>query len=74
MVSSRSSFHLTHVGPALRLFAKGVGEIDGEFVKVVLQRWLAEKFRIGAGDLVIVDNMNGKFTITRRATNDEPAG
>ena len=29
--------------------------------------------RDGAGSLVIVDNMDGKFTITPSAANDEPA-
>ena len=51
--------------------AKGIGEIDGEFLKVVIQPWLAEKLRIGAGSLVIVDNASGKFTITRSVANDE---
>lgn len=60
-------------GAVLAPLAKGIGEIDGEFLKVVVQRWLAEKLRIGAGGLVIVDNVNGKFTITRSAANDEPA-
>ena len=54
-------------GAVLAPFAKGIGEIDGEFLKVVIQPWLAETLRIGAGSLVIVDNMNGKFTITRSA-------
>jgi hypothetical protein len=52
-------------GDVLAPFAKGIGEIDGEFLKVVIQPWLTEKLRIGAGSLVIVDNANGKFTITR---------
>jgi len=51
--------------------AKGIGEIDGEFLKVVIRPWLAEKLRIAAGSLVIVDNANGKFTITRSPANDE---
>jgi hypothetical protein len=59
-------------GEVLAPFAKGIGEIDGEFLKVVIQPWLAEKLRIKAGSVVIVDNMNGKFTITRSAANDEP--
>ena len=57
-------------GAALAPFAKGIAEIHGDFLKVVIQPWLAEKLRIGAGSLVIVDNMNGKFTITRSAAND----
>lgn len=60
-------------GAALAPFAKGIGKIDGEFLKVVIQPWLAEQLRIGAGSLVIVDNVNGTFTITRSAANDEPA-
>jgi hypothetical protein len=59
-------------GAALAPFAKGIGEIEGPFLKVVIQPWLAEKLRIGVGSLVIVDNLNGKFTITRSAANDEP--
>lgn len=58
-------------GAALAPLAKGIGEIEGDFLKVVIQPWLAEKLRIGAGSLVIVDNANGKFTITRSAANDE---
>ena len=60
-------------GDVLAPLAKGIGEIDGDFLKVVIQPWLAEKLRIGAGSLVIVDNANGKFTITRSAANDEAA-
>jgi hypothetical protein len=59
-------------GAALAPFAKGIGEIDGEFLKVIIPPWLAEKLRIGAGSLVIVDNVNGNFTITRSAANDTP--
>ena len=60
-------------GAVLAPLARGIGEIDGEFLKVVIQPWLAEKLRIGAGSLVIVDNANGKFTITRSAANDDAA-
>lgn len=60
-------------GAVLAPLAKGIGEVDGEFLKVVIQPWLAEKLRIGAGSLVIVGNVNGKLTITRSAANDEPA-
>jgi len=58
-------------GAALAPLAKGIGDIDGEFLKVIIQPWLAEKLRIDAGSLVIVDNANGKFTITRSPVNDE---
>jgi hypothetical protein len=58
-------------GAVLAPLAKGIGEIDGEFLKVIIQPWLARELRIGAGSLVIVDNVNGKFTITRSAANDD---
>ena len=58
-------------GAVLAPLAKGIGEIDGEFLKVVIRRWLAEKLRIAAGSLVIVDNADGKFTLTRSPANDE---
>jgi hypothetical protein len=58
-------------GDQLAPLARGIGEIDGEFLDVVIQPWLAEKLRIEAGSLVFVDNKNGKFTITRSAANDE---
>jgi hypothetical protein len=58
-------------GARLAPLAKGIGTIEGEFLKIVIQPWLAEKLRIGAGSLVIVDNVNGKFTITRSAANDD---
>jgi hypothetical protein len=59
-------------GDASAPLARGIGAIEGQFLKVVIQPWLAEKLRIGAGSLVLVDNVNGKFTITRSAKNDLP--
>ena len=47
--------------------ARGIGVVEGEYLKVVIQPWLAEKLRIVAGSLVVVDNVNGEFTITRSA-------
>jgi hypothetical protein len=60
-------------GKELAPLARGIGEIQGEYLQVVIKPWLAEKLRIGAGSLVFVDNKNGKFTITRSAANDKPA-
>ena len=47
--------------------------LDGEYLVVIIPAWLAEKLNIAEGSLVIVDNANGKFTITRSAKNDERA-
>ncbi len=52
--------------------AQGIGEMDGEHLIVVIKPWLAEKLRIAAGSLVVVDNENGRFTITRSAATDKP--
>ncbi len=57
-------------GDELAPLAKSIGQIEGEHLVVIIQPWLAEKLRIGEGSLVIVDNRNGKFTITRSAAND----
>lgn len=57
-------------GEALAPFARGIGESDGEFLNVVIPEWLAEQLRVTVGSLVVVDNRNGKFTITRSAEND----
>ncbi len=56
-----------------RLAARSkIGRIEDDYLCVIIQPWLAEKLRIDAGSLVVVDNLNGKFTITRSAKNDEP--
>ncbi len=63
---------LTAGGDKLAPLAAGIGEVVGQDLVVVIQPWLAEHLRIGAGSLVHVDNCNGKFTITRSAKNDGP--
>jgi hypothetical protein len=58
-------------GDRLAPLAKGVGQVEDGYLCVVLEPWLAEKLRVGEGSIVIVDNVNGKFTITRSEINDE---
>jgi hypothetical protein len=60
-------------GDILAPLATQICTVDAEFMNVVIQPWLAEKLRIGEGSLVVVDNKNGKFTITRSPANDEPS-
>lgn len=57
-------------GDKLAPYAKGIGEINGNTLNVVIQPWLAEKLRIFAASIVIVDNCNGKLSITRSPKND----
>ena len=63
-------------GVASEAHKLGIGEVDGECLKVVVQPWLAEKLRIGPGSLVnvSVDTDQGNFSITRSAANDQPSG
>ncbi len=58
-------------GEILAPSAHGIGQIKGEYLCIPIKPWLAEKLRIVEGNLVVVDNKNGKFTITRSASNDK---
>ena len=57
-------------GDQLATFAKGIGEVQGDDLVVVIQPWLATMLKIEAGSLVFVDNANGKFNVSRSASND----
>ena len=57
-------------GDKLAPLTRGIGKIDGEYLNVIIQPWLAKELRVEEGSLVFVDNKNGKFTITRSAAND----
>lgn len=59
-------------GDKLAPLAHGIGTTDHEYLTVLIQPWLAEKLHIDVGSLVIVDNCDGRFRITRSASNDEP--
>jgi len=43
--------------------SRGISEIEGEYLKIVIPEWLAGMLRIDEGSLVSVDNANGKFNI-----------
>ena len=43
--------------------SRGIGEVDGECLKVTIPDWLAEKLGIHAGGQVSVNNFDGKFNI-----------
>lgn len=50
-------------GDALANCAKGIGQIEGDLLKVVIPDWLAEKIGISEGTIVNVHNRDGKFNI-----------
>lgn len=60
-------------GAALMDCARGIGQSDGEYLNIVIKPWLAEKLQISNGSIVIVDNRDGKFNITRSEANDSPS-
>jgi hypothetical protein len=43
--------------------SRGISELRGEFLKIVIPEWLAGLLRIDEGDLVRVSNADGKFEI-----------
>ena len=54
-------------GDQLLRCSRGISEVQGENLKIVIQEWLAGMLRIEEGDLVTIDNANEKFNI--RAVN-----
>jgi hypothetical protein len=57
-------------GAELADSARGISTIEDGHLVVVVEPWLASMLRIEDGSLVVVDNKNGKFNITRSAAND----
>lgn len=43
--------------------SRGISEIQGEYLKVVIPEWLAGMLRIEAGHRVSIDNKDSKFNI-----------
>ena len=41
----------------------GISELQGEYLKIVIPEWLAGMLRIEEGDLVCMNNADGKFHI-----------
>ena len=44
--------------------SRGISEVEGEFLKINIPVWLAAVLRIEEGDLVCVEDADGKFRIT----------
>ena len=54
---------LVEGGSELIECSRGISEVQGEFLKIVIPEWLAGMLRIEEGDLVCVHNTDGKFHI-----------
>ena len=50
--------------------SRGISEVQGEFLKIVIPEWLAGMLRIEEGDLICVHNTGGQFHIN--ATSPRP--
>lgn len=57
-------------GKNLITCSKGISEVEGDYLKIVIQNWLAEKLNIHDGSLVYVSNADGKLNIIRSEKND----
>ena len=44
--------------------SRGIAEIEGDCLKIEIPEWLAGVLRVEEGDLVNVNNLNGKFNIS----------
>jgi hypothetical protein len=51
-------------GNELITSAKGISEIEGEYLRVTIPEWLALKMGIQSGMILDVDNREGKFTFS----------
>ena len=53
-------------GDRLAPVASGIGQIEGDYLCVVIRPSLAKDMRITEGRFVVVDNRDGKFNLTHR--------
>lgn len=52
--------------------SRGISEVDGDFLNIVIPDWLAEKLGISEGTTLVVGNANDRFNI-RRGDEDSAA-
>jgi hypothetical protein len=50
-------------GSELLECSRGISEVEGDYLKILIPEWLAGVLRIDEGSLVSVDNANDKFNI-----------
>jgi len=59
-------------GDRLIPLARGIGEVIGEHLIVVLKPGIAEVLSLKVGSRVIVNNKNGEFTLTQANSEADP--
>jgi hypothetical protein len=57
-------------GEALSIVARGISRIEGDYLRVTIPQWLAEKLCIAEGSEVNVNNAGGTFNITPEALDE----
>jgi hypothetical protein len=57
-------------GDQLVPITRGIGFVEEGCLIVIIQPWLARELNVSLGSFVVVDNRNGKFTISRSETNE----
>lgn len=50
-------------GSELIACSRGISEVDGDYLTITISEWLSGMLRIDAGNLVSVDNRDGKCNI-----------
>jgi hypothetical protein len=55
---------LSEGGQELRESSRGISDVEGDYLKIVIPEWLAGMLQIEEGDLVCVNNLNRKFNIS----------
>lgn len=43
--------------------SRGISEVQGDFLRIVIPEWLAGMLRVDEGDLVCIDNSDGTFHV-----------
>jgi hypothetical protein len=60
---------LVEGGQQLIECSRGISEIDGDNLKVIVRPWLADMLGLEEGVRVWIDNRNGKFNLRRATTS-----
>ena len=42
---------------------RGIGEVEGDCLRITIQDWLASKMGFRAGSIININNEDGKFTM-----------
>jgi hypothetical protein len=52
-------------GRELAECTKGIGRVEGDFLKIEVMPWMADKLGVSEGTIMAVDNSTGEFRMQR---------